>query len=396
MYQSEVFSVRDILDGRDSCAGDIGMLLHIVVVLRECEADAVGKPAVSLSVYGCRIADDAYVIHRGHAEDGGLAGLDVDFHLGHEQRVGEVRRRVSDSGVRIEIAQIRIFRISGVAFIFGRDTFGNHFSVGSECAVRLFHGVDQLVGGLLGGFAVGIVLTGCGGCAGVRAIFAVVLDQHDVVHGDAQRLQCFQGVLQGTDVAALAYILPGVVFHELAVFTKFYGNGSGVCRSVCYVISAPGKAYASSLFRGVFRLGFFNRCVIVRLHGLHDLFHRIVDELVAVHVGLAFPGDVSPSDLKWIQAGFFRQHIHDGFRSRIGLRRAVASIGCSVGMVGGAGSGKARHVRYIVWEEHESCRSAEDVVAQLVVGAVVEAQIPLCCDELAVLVAGQTGVGVGR
>ena len=64
-------------------------------------------------------------------------------------------------------------------------------------------------------------------------------------------------------------------------------------------------------------------------------------------------------------------------------------------MVGGSNSGQALNVRNVVWEVCESCRSPCQVVAQLIVCAVVKTEVPFSGDDLAVVITCQSRVGPG-
>ena len=117
--------------------------------------------------------------------------------------------------------------------------------------------------------------------------------------------------------------------------------------------------------------------------------------MMAVDVQVSLPGNVSPAELKGIHADLLRHHVHHGLGAGIGLRRAVASVGGSVGVVGRGNSAECLDVGYVVGEVGESCRSGDDVISQLVIGTVVKADVPFRRQNLAVFVAGKSGVGEG-
>ncbi len=97
--------VRDILYIGHTARCDVGVLHHIVVILAEGEADAVGDATVSLAVDYIDVADFSDFVYASKTDDPGLASLGIDLDLGQIQYIGICRRWITDAGVGIQTAQ---------------------------------------------------------------------------------------------------------------------------------------------------------------------------------------------------------------------------------------------------------------------------------------------------
>ena len=232
------------------------------------------------------------------------------------------------------------------------------------------------------------------GHAAVRADLGVVLNEPDLVGGDAQRFEGFQRDHQGADVAALSEFLIGVVLCDGAVRIKLKSRSGFVGLAFGDVEAAPGHADAAAFGRRVFGFGVLDRFFINRLEDLHHIFHRVLTEGVAVDVRVARAADVAPAELERIDTGLLCEHVHEVFAERVGLRRTVAAIGGAEVVVRVRYAAEAGHVGNVVREEREAGLLCKAVVAAPGVGAVVESEVKLGGRDLAVLIAGESAVGV--
>ena len=64
-------------------------------------------------------------------------------------------------------------------------------------------------------------------------------------------------------------------------------------------------------------------------------------------------------------------------------------------MVGAGNPGQTQTVRNIVREKHKLSRSCNQIVSQLIVGAVIHAAVPFRADDFSIFITGQSAVGVG-
>ena len=370
-------------------------LLDIVVVLAERKTDAVGDAAVRLAVDRVDVADLADLVHAGEADDPGLAGLGIHLDLSQVQDIGIGRmwdRQCRCWGRGGRVPEWR--SVSYLPIIFRRDAFFDHLVIGAVGAVRLAHGIHQLLGGDDGGVAVHVVRAAGGRHAAVGAEFGVALDEPDAVGSHAQRFERFERHHQRADVAALTQFLPGVVLGDGVVGIEFQGDGGAVGGAFGDVEAAPGEADAAAQFGRILFLRFLDRPLIVGAHLLHDLFHRILPEGIAVDIGVAGAGDVAPAELEGIDAGLLRQHVHQRLAQGVGLGRTVAAVRHAEVVVGVGDAGEAGDVGNLVGEEGKANRLGHEVVAAPRVRAVIHAEIELGRRDLAVLVAGNPSVGV--
>ena len=208
--------------------------------------------------------------------------------------------------------------------------------------------------------------------------------------------QSFQCYYQRTGCSTLAHCMPCVVFADLVARHKLKSNLSAVAAALSYVEAAPCDTNASSLLRCVscFRI---SHCLLIDwTHGIHDLLHRILRIYIAVDILIAFTADILITELERIHAQFFCHHIHQRLAECICLRRTVASVSGTKCMVYVGYTNQTCYVRYIVREEGETCRFGHNVVTAPGVSAVVHTDIKLSCQNLSVIIASQTAVGVCR
>ena len=154
--------------------------------------------------------------------------FDVDLDQGHVDAVHVGGVLLAFAGVGVESRGQPDVELVVVTGVLGGDALGDHLRVGAIGPVFLAHGVHQLVGRVDGGVARHVVRAAGGGQVGVGADLAVVHDQPHLVRPDAQRLERLHRVGQGTDVAALAHVLPGVVVGDGAVGVELQGHLGGV------------------------------------------------------------------------------------------------------------------------------------------------------------------------
>jgi len=278
--------------------------------------------------------------------------------------------------------------------VFRRDAFLDHLGIGAVGAVRLAHGVQELLGGNDAGVAIHIVGTAGGRHAAVGTELGVVLDQLDAVGGHAQGLERLQRHHQRADVAPLAHVLPGVVLGDGVVGIELQGDGGAVGGSFRDVESAPRETYAAAQLGRVVFPGLLYGPLVEGPHLGHHLFHGILLEWIAVDVHVAGARDVAPAELEGVDAGLFCQHVHQRLAQRVRLRRAVAAIGDAKVVVRIGNAHQPGDVWHLVGKEREAGGLGHEIVAAPGVGAVIQAEIEFGGRDEAVLVAGDAPVGV--
>ena len=133
----DVELVGDVLRERKAGPDHRGVLLDVLEVLGQREADALGDAAVHLAVNYGLVDDLAHVGHRSETLDRRLAGLGVHRDFRHEDAVHVRRERCA---LAIAVATGVDGGVAPLSGVLGVDALGDHFVVGAELAVGLPHG----------------------------------------------------------------------------------------------------------------------------------------------------------------------------------------------------------------------------------------------------------------
>ena len=195
------------------------------------------------------------------------------------------------------------------------------------------------------------------------------------------------------DVAALAHVLPGVVVGDGAVGVQFEGHLGVVEHADGDDESAHAHAHAHVPALGLGRLGLGLVLVVDRLGLLEQSRIDVVVIRTAVDGEVTGPGGVLVAELPGIDACLLGRHVDERLGGGVDLGRAEAAVGGVEGVVGRAAAGQGLEVGDVVAVEADGDKVAEDRDDR--VGAMVESDVVLGGDDLALLVAGDPAVGEG-
>ena len=306
------------------------MLLDILEVLGEGEADALGDAAVVLAVHHEAVVDLPAVAHEGHAVHGGLARFRVHGHLGHEHAV-----HVNHEGLPLAVF-VACGPIHGGPFSRKgcRLSGGNQFVIGhisaallEEAALRLRGLLEQGLAGHPYGVARHDLGPGTAGRAGIGAFRRVGPREAELVGGDPQGAQRLVGRADGADVRALAVVFPGGTDGDGPVGVHVHPGLGAVGTVEPAAVHAHREADALLVAgRGAFG-GSLLREFILRPERFEHLRQGIGLGSLSRGGGASRAVGVLQSDLQGVHAELLRQFVHKDLGGEKGLGRAIGPEG---------------------------------------------------------------------
>ena len=201
------------------------MLLQILEVLGQRQADALGNSAHNLSVHHRLVDNGTKVRYHGKFHNLYFSGLHIDL---HHRQVDAVH--VYGEGIALSRFLIAVGAGGGYPFalIFQRKLFIHHLLPGTVSTIGFSHGVDQHLAGYphrVSGHNIG---TGTAGRSGVGGLAGIVHHQLDLIRGNARLAQSLMGMGQSSDIRALSVIFPGIVDGDRAVLIEFRPGLGGI------------------------------------------------------------------------------------------------------------------------------------------------------------------------
>ena len=216
LVKQHVERVRNVIAAGNPRPAHGRVLLHVLVVFAQGEADGVRKTAPCLPEHGLAASDHPNVGHNRRAEDTDPARGGFDSHFRHEQHVVLGNRAVPVPRIGINVRPF-----GGMdATVSGRNARIAHFP---PCAIRpvfLAHGGEQLGSRVQRSHADDMVRTAARRRSRIGAASRIVADQADGLRPEPQGAQRLMDMDQAARIRPLPDVGPCAVVRDRSVLIQ--------------------------------------------------------------------------------------------------------------------------------------------------------------------------------
>ena len=283
----------------------------------------------------------------------------------------------------------------------GVYALGLHLVIGPVGAVRLAHGLEQVLAGDAGGGAGHDRGAAAAGGAGVRGELRVAQFELYHLRGEARLTQGLVAGGQRRDVGALAVVLPGVAQRHRAVRVEVRPALGGVGVVKAAAVDAEGDADAVfhlAVGGGVLLRDALFRGLVVRAREVEEVLLAVDVRTAAVGrpgvVGLLVA--VHGAELEGVDAQLRGHDVHGDVAAHEALRRAVGAEGAAPGVVREHRRALVADGRDVEARADELAQTVGQQVAELGVRAVVDVVVAPEGQHLAVVIRRELDVHEAR